>query len=87
MRQFWIEIMEEGNGVRIEVGQGTEVTGFMSRSWDNNPYNSWPPTHVAFAAWKTQVDYEFCLNEGEILTSCELILVVANVRHSLSPSH
>ena len=67
MRIFWTDINKEGNGVRIEVGQGTEVTGFMSRSWDNNPYNSWPPTHVAFAAFGKEINYEFCLNEGILI--------------------
>ena len=62
MRKFWIDIMEEGDGVRIEVGQGTEVTGFMSRTWDTNIYGSWPPTYVAFAAFGTEIEYKFCLN-------------------------
>ena len=61
MRSFWIDIKKEGNGVRIEAGKGTEATGFMSRSWNSNRYNSWPPTQVAFAAWLTKVDYKFCL--------------------------
>ena len=78
MRKFWIDIMEEGDVVRIEVGQGTEVTGFMSRTWDSNPYNSWPPTHVAFAAWDNPVDYEFCLNQqGKILVSPENVQSVS----------
>ena len=63
MRRFWIDVRMEGGGVRIEVGEGTEVTGFMSRPWTSNPYNSWPPTHVAFAAWNSKVDYKFCLNQ------------------------
>ena len=81
MRKFWIDIMEEGDGVRIEVGQGTEVTGFMSRTWDNNPNEL--PTYVAFAAWKNiwtniQVDYEFCLNQqGKILVSPENVQSVS----------
>ena len=61
MRKFWIDIQAEGEGLRIVVGRGEEGEGFMSRSWDQNPAQSWPPTHVAFAAWDKQVDYKFCL--------------------------
>ena len=63
MRIFWIDIREEGAGVRIDVGKGTEATGFMSRTWDTNPYPSWPPTHVAFAAlgYGKEIEYKFCL--------------------------
>jgi len=61
MREFWIDVKAEGEGLRIEVGRGEDAEGFMSRSWDQNPAESWPPTHVAFAAWDSQVDYEFCL--------------------------
>ena len=61
MREFWIDIKAEGEGLRIEVGKGEDAEGFMSRSWDQNPADSWPPTHVGFAAWNSQVDYEFCL--------------------------
>ena len=63
MRRFWIDIRKEANGVKIEVGKGTEVTGFMSRSWDSISIACWPPTHVAFAAWNSKVDYKFCLNQ------------------------
>ena len=61
MRIFWIDIRKEGDGVRIDVGKGTETTGFMSRTWDTNPYSSWPPTYVAFAAFGKGVEYKFCL--------------------------
>ena len=47
----------------MTVGRGEDAEGFMSRTWDKNPADSWPPTHVAFAAWNSQVDYEFCLWE------------------------
>ena len=63
MRSFWIDIKKEEDGVRIEVGKGTETTGFMSRFWESNPYNSWPPTYVAFGAWNSKVDYKFCLKQ------------------------
>ena len=62
MRRFWIDIREVGPVVRIVVGKGTEVTGFMSRTWDSNPYGSWPPTYVAFAAYGTEIEYKFCLS-------------------------
>merc|ERR550539_1709923 len=76
MRTFWIDIKKEGNGVRIEAGEGTEATGFMSRSWGSNRYNSWPPTYVAFAAWDQEIDYKFCLKNqpGKIVNlkpSCQ----------------
>ena len=61
MREFWIDIKAEGEGLRIEVGRGEDGEGFMSRSWDQNPAQSWPLTHVAFAAWNNQVHYKFCL--------------------------
>ena len=66
MRKFWIDIRRTANdeGVRIVVGKGTELAGFLSRSWERNRYNSWPPTHVAFAAYKSKVDYRFCLDES-----------------------
>ena len=63
MRRFWIDIKKEGDGVKIDVGKGSEVSGFMSRSWNSNPYNSWPPTHVAFAAWNSKMEYKFCLKQ------------------------
>jgi len=69
MRRFWIDIKREGAGVKIDVGKGTEVTGFMSRTWDTNPYGSWPPKYVAFAASPsplpfvpTEIEYKFCLS-------------------------
>ena len=62
MRSFWIEIKREGDGVRIEVGKGTEISGFMSRSWESNPYDSWPPTLIAFATFMGNVDFSFCLD-------------------------
>ena len=66
MRRFWIDIRKKTNdGVRIVVGKGSELAGFMSRSWDSNRYNSWPPTHVAFAANKSKIEYKFCLNEPD----------------------
>ena len=65
MRRFWIKIRKEGTGVRIEAGKGTENTGFMSRTLDNNRYDHWPPTHVAFAANKSKIEYKFCLNEPD----------------------
>ena len=63
MRRFWIDIRKEANGegVRIVVGKGSELVGFMRRSWESNRYNAWPPTHVAFAASESGVDYKFCL--------------------------
>ena len=61
MRRFWIDIKQEGAGVKIVAGKGTEVTGFMSRTWDTNPHGSWPPRYVAFAAFGTEIEYEFCL--------------------------
>ena len=61
MRRFWIDIRKEGDVVKIEVGKGAEVTGFMSRTWDSNSFNSWPPTHVAFAAYGEEINYKFCL--------------------------
>ena len=64
MRIFWIDIREEGAGVRIDVGKGTEATGFMSRTWDTNPYSSWPPTYVAFANYQKGIEYKFCLPTG-----------------------
>ena len=63
MRRFWIDVRKEGYGVKIEVGKGTEIRGFMSRSWDSIGNNSFPPTHVAFAAWGEKIDYKFCLNK------------------------
>ena len=67
MRRFWIDIKKEGNAVTFVVGIGNEVSGFMNRSWDRTRYNSWPPTHVAFAAFGRKIDYKFCLNQpGEI---------------------
>ena len=63
MRKFWIDVRKEGDGVKIEVGKGTEIRGFMSRSWDSIGYNSFPPTHVAFSAWNNKIDFKFCLNE------------------------
>lgn len=69
MRSFWIDIKREGAGVKIDVGKGTEVTGFMSRTWDTmvhtwNPHGSWPPTYVAFAAFVLgpEIEYKFCLS-------------------------
>jgi len=67
MRRFWIDIKREGAGVKIDVGKGTEVTGFMSRTWDTmvhpwNPHGSWPPRYVAFAAFGTEIEYKFCLS-------------------------
>lgn len=67
MREFWIDIQAEGEGLRIEVGRGGEAEGFMSRSWSENPAESWPPTHIAFAAWDNHVDYNFCLHGKENL--------------------
>ena len=67
MRSFWIDLEVKGEGLKITVGRGdSEVV--MSRSWDTNPAKSWPPTHVAFAAWSKTVDYEFCLSEEEYTT-------------------
>ena len=66
MREFWIEFQTEGEGLRIEVGRGEEAEGFMSRAWDHNPATSWPPTHIAFAAFGRNVDYKFCLLGTEI---------------------
>ena len=63
MRRFWIVIRNEANDVKIEVGKGTEVRGFMSRSWGSIGNYSWPPTHVAFAAWNSKIDFKFCLNQ------------------------
>ena len=63
MRRFWIKIRKEGAGVRIELGRGTENTGFMSRTWDNNRYDHWPPTHVAFSSFNSKVEFIFCLDE------------------------
>ena len=69
MRRFWIDIRKEANGVKIEVGKGVEVTGFMKRSFDSIGNKSWPPTHVAFAAWDSKVEYKVCLNQsGKIPT-------------------
>ena len=64
MRRFWIDIRKEANGVKIEVGKGVEVTGFMKRSFDSIGNKSWPPTHVAFAAWDSKVEYKVCLNQS-----------------------
>ena len=51
--------------MKIDVGKGTQGDlVIMSRSWDSNPYNFWPPTHVAFAAVNNNVDYKFCLNKS-----------------------
>ena len=69
MREFWIDFRAEGSGLRIDVGRGGDAEGFMSRTWDKNPAESWPPTHVAFAAWNSPVDYEFCLPGRKTLTS------------------
>ena len=85
MRSFWIDIKKEGDGVRIDVGKGTETTGFMSRSWNSNPYNSWPPTQVAFAAWLTKVDYKFCLKNQpgkKYLQKPSLNLVILGLHYS-----
>ena len=60
MRRFWIKIRKEGADVRIEVGKGTENTGFMSRTWEDN---HWPPTHVAFSSWNSKVEFIFCRDE------------------------
>ena len=59
MENFFIDIKNEGKGVKIDVGSGGNV--LMSRSFDSNPYDSLPPTFVAFAAFRTDVDFEFCL--------------------------
>ena len=61
MRGFWIDIRQEGEGVKIVVGKQCEVEGFMSRTWNSNPYDSWPPKHVAFAAFGKKIKYKFCL--------------------------
>ena len=54
--------------MKIAVGKGSEVEGFMSRAWNNNPYGSWPPRYVAFAAFGTEIQYKFCLpNEQKVL--------------------
>ena len=64
MRRFWIDIRKGlGGGVSIEVGKGTEERGFMRRSWARIRYKSWPPTHIAFAAWDNKIEYQFCLNQ------------------------
>ena len=60
MRTFWIDFYRNGRGLTIKVGK-EDQDEFMSRSWDVNPAESWPPTHVAFAAWDTKVDYRFCI--------------------------
>ena len=65
MRTFFIDIKRQGDGVKIDVGKGTKGDLIMSRSWERNPYDSWPPTHVAFAAWNNiTVDYNFCFNKS-----------------------
>ena len=60
MRNFWIDIRKEGAGVRIEAGKDTNGPRFMSKSWPSNRHNSWPPTHIAFAAWNSKIAYRFC---------------------------
>ena len=64
MRTFWIDFQTSGKSLTIRVGKGNENTEFMSRSWDVNPAKSWPPTHVAFTAWDTKVDYRFCIQDA-----------------------
>ena len=59
---FVIDLKKEGNNVRIDVRSGTEENLIMSRSWDTNPYDSWPPTLVAFAGFIGNVDFKFCLD-------------------------
>ena len=60
MREFWIDIQTEGEGLRVEVGRANEAEGFMRRSWEKNPAESWPPTHLAFAGWNAEVEYRIC---------------------------
>ena len=81
MRTFFIDIKRQGDGVKIDVGKGTQGDlVIMSRSWDSNPYNFWPPTHVAFAAVNNNVDYKFCLNnsgkEREVLPLRSIIFTL-----------
>ena len=61
MKTFVIDLKQEGDGVKIEVGAGTAENLIMSRSWGRNPYDSWPPTLVSFAAFIGNVDFSFCL--------------------------
>ena len=59
MRTFWVDLKAEGNGLKITVGKGDSEV-IMSRSWDQNPAKSWPPTHVAFSSWSSgSVNFEF----------------------------
>ena len=64
MRTFWIDFQTSGKSLTIRVGKENENTEFMSRCWDLNPAKSWPPTHVAFSAWDTKVDFEICIPIG-----------------------
>ena len=66
MRRFWIEIRKgDGDDVYIKVGKGAEAAAFMRRAFHSTRYRdkSWPPTHVAFAAWNNKIEYEFCLKK------------------------
>ena len=62
MKFFFIDYKKEGNSVKIDVGEGTEENVIMSRTWDSNPYDSWPPTVVAFRGFQTNVDFDFCFD-------------------------
>ena len=62
MKMFVIDLKKEGDGVKIDVGSGTAENLIMSRSWDSNPYDSWPPTLIAFAAFIGNADFSFCLD-------------------------
>ena len=80
MRKFFIDIKRQGDGLKIDVGKGTNGDLTMSRSWDSNPYNFWPPTHVAFSALNNNIDYKFCLNnsgkEREVLPLRSIIFTL-----------